>query len=434
VTRGYDRGVARSGFEASAAEAEQLDAILAEVARSLEADLDALTARVAEQIHAEMPELGEHARITARTLAAVRANLAGFLDFMRAGVPAEEVTITSDTAEYARAFVHRGIALPVAMRTFRLGHAHMQKAWAEAIERAHGSTQLHAALMDVVSTAMFAFVDRTTTALVEEYQAERERWNRSADARRAETVASILDEDAIDIDAASRTLNYDLRRWHLGLVLWSDVAEEGEAPTTDLQHAAGALAEALGGSARPLIIPMGATALWVWVASADRPADDAVERLLAHARNDDIAIAAGCPGRGVEGFRNTHRTAILTRRVMRLSAKRRRAAQSFRAVAFMSLLTADVDQMRVFVADELGDLALDDDATSRLRATLLVYFDERSSAVRTARRLGVHTNTVNYRVRRCAELIGHPVHERRAEIEAALTLKQQLGLEAFHGD
>jgi DNA-binding PucR family transcriptional regulator len=113
---------------------------------------------------------------------------------------------------------------------------------------------------------------------------------------------------------------------------------------------------------------------------------------------------------------------------MRLAATRGPAVQRFRSLSLTSLLSADEPQMLRFVAEELGDLATDDDATSRLRATLLVYFEERSSAAKTGRRLAIHTNSVHYRVRRCAELIGHPVHERRGELETALRLKQTLAL------
>jgi DNA-binding PucR family transcriptional regulator len=247
-------------------------------------------------------------------------------------------------------------------------------------------------------------------------------------------VAEILDRGTTDLDNASRVLAYELRRWHVGLVLWSEVASDGDARLTELQHTAVTLSEALGGSARPLIIASGAATLWVWAGIAEEPGTRVLDAAIDAARGDDIAIAVGSPGYGVEGFRQTHRSALLTRRVMRLATRRRRPAQTFRTLSFTSLLSADLDQMRAFVADELGALATDDDATSRLRATLLLYFDDRSSASKTARRLGVHTNTINYRIRRCGELIGHPVHERRAEIEAALILKQHLAPEAFEPD
>jgi DNA-binding PucR family transcriptional regulator len=53
---------------------------------------------------------------------------------------------------------------------------------------------------------------------------------------------------------------------------------------------------------------------------------------------------------------------------------------------------------------------------------LRAFYDEGSSFVRAARRLGVHENTVTYRVQRAEELLGHPVSERRLELQVALRL------------
>jgi DNA-binding PucR family transcriptional regulator len=44
------------------------------------------------------------------------------------------------------------------------------------------------------------------------------------------------------------------------------------------------------------------------------------------------------------------------------------------------------------------------------------------SLARTARRLGLHQNTVIYRVKRAEELLGHPIAQRQLEIQAALRL------------
>ena len=40
----------------------------------------------------------------------------------------------------------------------------------------------------------------------------------------------------------------------------------------------------------------------------------------------------------------------------------------------------------------------------------------------TAQRLGVHINTISYRLRQCEELLECPVKQRRFELEAALLL------------
>jgi DNA-binding PucR family transcriptional regulator len=85
-------------------------------------------------------------------------------------------------------------------------------------------------------------------------------------------------------------------------------------------------------------------------------------------------------------------------------------------------MTNDLDEARRFVAAELGPLGAGDDATRRLSSTLRVFLEEGASYVRAARRLGVHENTVTYRVRRAEEILGHRVRERQLELRAALRL------------
>lgn len=423
--------MSRFGLEDSALAAEELDRILADVAGILEADLDDLSAKVAEEIHAEMPEFGSHARVTARTHAAVRANLAGFLAVVRDGVPTETVEVTKDTIDYARAFVHRGIPLEHVMRCFRLGHAHMWTAWAAAIERSGVDPDTRATVLEVVSTSMFDFMDRSTTALVTEYLHERERWNRSAEARRAETVASILGGDPVDLEAASLALGYDLRRWHVGLVLWSEHADDGEDRMMAFQHAVTEIAETMTCAQRPLVLASEGASLWAWAGSLERPKDEAIAAVVDSARRDGVSVAVGEPAEGVEGFRQTHERAVLARNVMRLAGARPGRVQRYGALALNAVLTADVDLMRAFVIDELGELSADDDATTRLRATLLVYFEEDFSASRTARRLSVHRNTVIYRVNRCEEILGRPIRERRVELQIALMLREGMKCVSF---
>jgi DNA-binding PucR family transcriptional regulator len=53
---------------------------------------------------------------------------------------------------------------------------------------------------------------------------------------------------------------------------------------------------------------------------------------------------------------------------------------------------------------------------------LRAYLEEHASPRRTARRLGVHENTIKNRVRAIAELRGRPADERIAETLLALRL------------
>jgi DNA-binding PucR family transcriptional regulator len=141
---------------------------------------------------------------------------------------------------------------------------------------------------------------------------------------------------------------------------------------------------------------------------------------------DGIHAALGNPGEGVGGFASTHAEALEARRVATLGRAPARVTL-YRDVDLVSLLSGDVGRARRFVEAELGPLAADDDATLRLRATLRAYLDEGSSLVGTARRLGIHENTVKYRVRRCEEALGRPTGERPLKLAAALLLAETLG-------
>ena len=71
---------------------------------------------------------------------------------------------------------------------------------------------------------------------------------------------------------------------------------------------------------------------------------------------------------------------------------------------------------------ELRGLAADDDLTTRLTATLRTYLDEHSSRSRTAKRLGIHENTVSYRIKQAEEILGRSVDQRTLELRVALAL------------
>ena len=90
------------------------------------------------------------------------------------------------------------------------------------------------------------------------------------------------------------------------------------------------------------------------------------------------------------------------------------------------MATADLEQARTFVQRELRGLAGDDDLTARLAATLRTYLDEHSSRSRTAKRLGIHENTVSYRIKQAEEILGRSVDQRTLELRVALALAQHV--------
>jgi DNA-binding PucR family transcriptional regulator len=102
------------------------------------------------------------------------------------------------------------------------------------------------------------------------------------------------------------------------------------------------------------------------------------------------------------------------------------ARAAYPDLALEALLVEDPEAARRFAERELGSLAARDDATLRITATLAIFLEEGGSFVRAARRLGVHTNTVTYRVRRAETELGRPVTDRHLELAVALRLSRLL--------
>ncbi|MCL2535490.1 MAG: helix-turn-helix domain-containing protein, partial [Nocardiaceae bacterium] len=89
-------------------------------------------------------------------------------------------------------------------------------------------------------------------------------------------------------------------------------------------------------------------------------------------------------------------------------------------VEVASMLSADPARMRTLVERELAGLLGEDAATERLRDTLREVLACHGNHESAARRLGVHKNTVRYRMQRVEEILGHDVLGRRLKIELAL--------------
>jgi hypothetical protein len=270
---------------------------------------------------------------------------------------------------------------------------------------------------------IFAWVEAIERRLTDIYMGEREQWVRGTAAVRAAEVRALLGDSAtVDAAAVSLRLGYELDRFHVGFVVWSE--ESGERPGdagglfAEMERAAAAVAESLGAGA-PLTVAEGRH-LACWAGSRSEPELSRLRLPRTGARG--LSVAAGTPAPGVEGFVLSHREAILARRVAQLRGDGGGAVAAYPDLALEALLAEDPEAARRFAARELGPLAAGDDASARLVATLAIFFEEGSSFVRAGRRLGIHANTVAYRVHRAESLLGRAVTERQLELRVALRL------------
>jgi DNA-binding PucR family transcriptional regulator len=372
-----------------------------------------IAAQVAEAIHRHRDPIGsEDAEGVAATLASCEANIRIQLTIWRTGQDPSDAHPPEAALAYARLYAREGLPMAGLARAYRIGQEELMRILRHELESRLRPSELIGAI-DQVSAFVFTYNDAVLERLEEAYRDEREECDRTAVALRRRMIAAILEGPPVDPAEASRQLGYDLGRNHLGAVFWG--AGEGQ-----LVAAARDVGQQLGAS-RHLTQPLGALALAAWFGSWEEL--DAASIALA----PGVRCATGSVRRGYEGFRATHREALRTQRVASVCALPE-GHVDYARTALAGLLCADPDGARAFMRAELGALLGEErpKAMRRLRETVAAYFDELASVSRTARRLGVHENTVQYRLHGAADLLGRPLQERPLELQLALAIARLL--------
>ena len=415
------------GPRGSANSEQEIAAAVQEIVDGLADELDELAGRLTRHLYAEIPALGELPELAAEVEETVIASLRGWLGTVRHGFSAAEVAPAAEVLSIVQTWVLRGAPLPALLRAFHVGHGFLVREVVVEIPEEERTPELLGAVLQRLLTLSFAYIDALTAHVVDVYASERARLVRGADAVRADAARRVLSGAEIDVDAAGRDLGHELRRWHVGILLWADSADDRDDPLSRLEAEAAGIATALGCD-RPLLVPAGRGLLWAWSGSPGPPAAGAVAGLRGRRLGDGLSAALGEPGEGANGFRRSHEDALEARRVALDAGRRPGTITLYGDVELLSLLAAHPQRARRFMLAELGALGVDDDAAARMRTTLRVYLEEGLSYVGAARRLGSHENTIKYRVRRCEELLGRPVRESPLTLASALLLADSLGL------
>ena len=396
---------------------QQLEAVLARLRPG------PLAEEMADLLMASIPELvraGDE-DFRAGLLLSCESNLIAIWSQLLTGESLESIAPPAEAIAWSHELVHRGVELPALLRAYRLGHGLAERRLEEAAAELEIEPEIRWRVLARISHSLFAYIDAVCTDLVDDYEQERAQWIRGAAAARAELVSAIVERHSVDARAATEKLRYDITRDHVALIVWGD-PPRAAAQVGSLEREATALAAALGGG--PLLtVPVGERAVWAWT-SGEHLSDDpaAVE----HTMGDGVRAAIGTRRHGLAGMADSHDEARVARRVAELRAIRPGTVVGYRTADLTALLTADPVEAVRFAESELGELLADSDAAARLRATVRVYLEENLSPARAARRLGIHQNTVVYRVKQTEQLLGHAIEPRRLQIEVALRLSDMI--------
>jgi PucR C-terminal helix-turn-helix domain len=316
---------------------------------------------------------------------------------------------TQDRSVYrglGRGELRQGRSLDALQSAYRIGARIAWRRWAEAGNRAG----LSAESLQLLAESIFVYIDELSAESIEGYaeaQAERagERERRH---RRlfAALIAEEADEEAVRGAAAAAG-------WSVPRTL-AAIAVRG----TGGAQVAGALGE------DAIAVRDGELTLAIW-ADPLRPGGRA---LLARALRREAAVGP------VVSWREAARSLRLARTLLELGMRRDGGSGE--------------DEGPRWASDHLAELALDDRdgvlaelrstrlrpfealseaARARLESTLLAWLQQQGNRAATARALGVHEQTVRYRLNQLRELLGGALEDPQARFELELSLRAAAG-------
>ncbi|UGT38839.1 helix-turn-helix domain-containing protein [Nocardia yamanashiensis] len=400
----------------------EVTAWIADFAKSmLEPDrLNAFVDRLNAEISTDLPILADDAALRRDLHASTRDALSGYVRQLSAET-GTAIPIPPASRDLFRALAQRGHDVIELLRIFPAGqHAAWQTVMDAVFDQPTDPILVRPILnrmWDYVSRLLGAWSEQAVATYFEEIQQRMQ----GALARRIDTVHAVLRGDPVDTEAASVRLGHNLHGEQTALVVWTDAQQADAVP--ELETFARDLASAAR-TARPLTLASGPSTLWVWLAT-DR-GTDLVAALAATAReHPGVHAAVGVPAVGPNGFRSSHTEAV-SAQALAMDTGGTAAVTFYRDVELLSCMAANPTAMRAMVARELGGLAAPGNATARLRETVLLYL-EHASSPRAAEILGVHKNTVLYRMQQAEELLGHGIDERKLQLEIALRLAAAYG-------
>ncbi|MFE9326058.1 PucR family transcriptional regulator [Nocardia sp. NPDC052278] len=397
--------------------------------------LEQVVDRLDNAIIAHIPELAD--RDMRRDLAAST----------RAHARVVLANLTSDTIEFAlpeeahafaRTLARRGYDLRLLLRTYHVGQEAVLDYMTDAVDERQPPPEIERAVMLRLFERSTRWVSISVETLTDTYMEERERVMRAALNRRTEIVRALLAGDELDIDQASVRLGYRLAKQHLAFVLWTDetTGEPDSESSGLLDRVATRLGTALG-SGHVLTVASGASGMWAW-AGLDDDAHAAglalpgeIEQIVLGQVEPPVRAAFGVPAPQATGFRQSHHEAVAARHVAERGPADRARVTAYREVEIAYLAGADDAAMRGLIRRELRALAGRDVNATRLRETLHAYLKSHRSPEATAKLLGVHKNTVRYRIQRIEELLGHPIEARSLPLEIALACVATYGADAL---
>lgn len=329
-----------------------------------------------------------------------------------------EVTPPQAAHDLARTIARHGLHLRVLMQIYRVGQKALLRFAAETARERITDPALVPTVLILLLERANQWLNVSLEMLTDSYTEERERGLSGTFALQAEVVRTILRGETVDTAAASTRLRYPLTRYNTALVLrFEDASAEQVDDAIGVLESVVRAVAARSARSRVLTVPSGSRGLWAWIATHAEP-DHPTRDIEAHLPAG-VSVALGGPAQGVRGFRRSHVEALAAQKISEFQTPASPLTH-YRDVEVVHLLDGHPDAARELVSRELRGLDGTDPTSVQLRRTVRTYLDVDQSPGAAARALGVHKNTVRYRIQRVEQMLGRPIVQNRLTLELAL--------------
>jgi hypothetical protein len=306
--------------------------------------------------------------------------------------------------------------------------------WSHAVEAAGelGSGPETVAALGDMAALLFEIVDDITTAVQSGYERVKEQRVKARERTRSQVFDDLLTgdfEEDDDIVVRARTFGFDLRRPH-GLILITTVRLDQDRGA--LRTAVAALLPSIGNAAEVPMVADVAPHMVLVVPSAAGTWEEVVEAMERVARSQRVTAVVSAP---VAGARAIHAAYRRARELLPLAVtvfRRPHVVEADELVVYQILRGSRAEDREDFLRRTLGPiLHLPETQRAPLLETLDALHEGSGHTETAAAMLGVHTNTVRYRIGRIHHLTGlrydHPPDRFKLEV-ATILLRMAGGL------
>lgn len=383
----------------AAARSRRLESELRSV---LDTGLDARRAEIERELYGRVYAIADPLEAADPSYAdGLRSAVAAALDYGFAAIEGDRrPPMPIPLLAQARLAARSGVDLGTVLRRYFAGYTLFSDFLVEEAGRAGmGESELRRLLRRLA-----AAFEGLVAAVTEEHAREARSRPSSKEQRQAECVERLLAGDPVD----SSQLAYDFDVCHLGVI----------ARGTGAARALQGLCTAF--DCQSLAIRRDGDLLWAWLGAVRGLDPDRVSRRLAEHGPGGLVLALGEPGRGLAGWRLSHRQA---QAALPIAERAPETAVRYREVAVLASMMQDellAASLRVLYVEPLERHA---QGRSVWLPTLRAYFAARCNTASTASTLGVTRQTVTNRLRAIEGALDRPLDTCAQELSAILRLE-----------